>query len=178
LKVRAILIEGLKTEDDSNNRQLLLWTICSYLYENIEFPELKDFPHTLTQFLLNRVTSNAWSQDDSLHALGILSELTNIFQFIRQYNKDTAPQLVHMLAAFIEASMEEKKGQNLPEALIVKSFYCILDWIMADWQEQWFLQNPVCMKTLLKTIEIAATGARVSRLECEQCLTSSSTFQL
>ena len=62
--------------------------------------------------------------------------------------------------------MEEKKGTNATgyqETIIIKSFYTMLDWIMAD-KDQWILNNQNCLKSLFKVIEIALTGQRVCRI--------------
>jgi hypothetical protein len=127
-KLRFLLLEGLRTEEDSTNRQLLLWTISAYTYENIEYPELRDFPQNLSTTLASKISNSNWPTEDCLQALSVLSELTHVFSFVKSYNKETAPQLVRNLSSFIESSMEEKKAQVFPETLIVKSLYCILDW--------------------------------------------------
>lgn len=133
--LKTLLIEAIRTEDDSTNRQMLMWTVVTYLYENIQFVECKDLASSFITLLLNKIANNQWPLEDNLQALNVLSEMSNLKKFtkvrikIMGFNgKEICAQLVLILAAFVEANMEEKKGVTLPESMIVKCLYTILDW--------------------------------------------------
>ena len=66
---------------------MLMWTIITFLYENIEFPDVRDLPNTFSTLLLARIANLQWPVDDCLVALSILSELSNLFPYIKKYNK-------------------------------------------------------------------------------------------
>jgi len=159
-RLNEVFLEGLRTEEDATNRQNLLWIITAYLYENIDFVELENFPHLVITLLLSKLTTNSWSLEDSLQALKILSELGNLYASINKWNQETAPYLVFSLAKFVESCMQEKKGQELPEALITRCFYCMTEWIMNDTKNQWLLSKTETLKCFLEVIEIGITGQR------------------
>jgi len=58
--------------------------------------------------------------------------------------------------------MEEKKGAQLQESIVVKSYNTILDWIMCDTKFQWIVSNAACLKLVFEVVEIGMTGARYS----------------
>jgi len=139
-----------------------MWTMVTYIYENIEFPEVRDFPFLVITTLLSKVVGGSWSIEDCIQALNVISELSRIFNFINSHNKQICVNVVHTLSNYIENSMVEDKKQVFPEALIIKSFYAILDWIMCDTKDQWLISTPTSMKEILRVCEICITGNRYS----------------
>jgi hypothetical protein len=85
--LKTLLMEALRTEEDSTNRQMLMWTIVTYLYENIQFPECKDLAPAFITLLLNKIANQQWPLDDNLQALTVLSELANLKKFAKVGNK-------------------------------------------------------------------------------------------
>jgi len=161
-KLNVILLEGLKTEEDSANRHLLLWTASAYLYENIDAAEVKEFPHSIITFLLSKLAVNAWNAEDTQHTLGTISDISSLLSYIQNYNKDTAPFVVSALCKYIENCMVEKKNIEPNENIIAKSLTCVLDWIMNDTRHQWILNNPACLKSVFEIIEICMFGQQFS----------------
>eukprot|EP01119_Soliformovum_irregulare_P014246 TRINITY_DN3888_c0_g1_i5.p1 TRINITY_DN3888_c0_g1~~TRINITY_DN3888_c0_g1_i5.p1 ORF type:complete len:730 (-),score=262.15 TRINITY_DN3888_c0_g1_i5:86-2275(-) len=161
-QLAQLILEGLKTEEDTKNRQMLLWTATAFLYDNIEHPDLRDFSHNFCTFLLTKVVSGTWAISDILQGLDVLAEVSNLYQYVNHYNKDTAGYIVSTLARYLEIWMTQpiKKEETIPESQIIKSFYCALDWIMADNRNQWILSNPLCLKLVLEAIEIGITGQK------------------
>lgn len=119
-RLAHLLLEGLRTEEDSANRVLLLWSTAVFLYENVEyqgkhnellinkmlhewsfisylafllftsecfFADIKDFPYTFIILLMSKILSHAWSADDTLQGLQVLSEMSKNFTRIFKSNK-------------------------------------------------------------------------------------------
>jgi len=110
--------------------------------------------------LLSKVVANAWPTEDILQTLNILSELSVLYSFVSEYNGETSGYLVSTLSRYIESLMEEKKGVQLQESVVVNSYNTILDWIMSDTKYQWIISNPICLRTVFEIVEIGLTGAR------------------
>eukprot|EP01114_Cavostelium_apophysatum_P000081 TRINITY_DN1007_c0_g1_i5.p1 TRINITY_DN1007_c0_g1~~TRINITY_DN1007_c0_g1_i5.p1 ORF type:complete len:802 (-),score=236.83 TRINITY_DN1007_c0_g1_i5:97-2502(-) len=161
LKLGNLLLEGFRTEEDSVNRQTILWTMVLFFYENIEFPEVKELPHLFITILLGKIIGNAWPLDDMIQGLLVLSELSMLQSHVQEYNKGTAHYLVTSLCKLIDTMMEEKKGTPPPnENLVIRIYYTILDWVMSDTKYQWILSNKACLKAVLEVVEIGITGQK------------------
>lgn len=161
-RLSNVLLEGLRTEEDSTNRQLILWTVAVFIYENIDSPDAKDFPHVFCLLLVSKIVSNSWSHEDTIQGINILAEMSNNFQLIYQANKETAPYVVSSLAKAIDNWMQLQKNQEPPEALITRAFYCLLEWIMADNRNHWILSISETFKAVLDAIEVGMTGNKVT----------------
>lgn len=135
-----ILLEALRTEENSNNINMLFRLTTSYIYENIttESP----FPNLFVTLLLHQIMSpEAWSNEVIHNALHVLGELANLYHlFKKEKNKETSLFLVTTLCKYLdfEQSLASKTAPS--EDLISASYYCILKWIMAD---QWILKDRV-----------------------------------
>jgi hypothetical protein len=94
--------------------------------------------------------------------ISIIDEMSNLYSFIHEYDSNTSSYLVDTLTSFIKSLMIEKKGQNeiKDELIIIKSFYCIISWIMSDTTIHWLISNPNSLKILLEVIEIGLSGTR------------------
>lgn len=88
--VKNILLEALKSEDDSGNRATELWLYYSFLMENVEFPDCRDAIQNFPFFIIGKLTANQWPVDDLSKALEVLSELSSLYPSIKKFNKVSA----------------------------------------------------------------------------------------
>ena len=158
-----ILKEAIQTEENSNNRVLLYWTALSFLYDNIEFEELKTFAHSLlTSIANNVVASSNWSEQDLLLVLDVAAEIGFFAREVLFYDKSSAAFIVGHLAHAIDAFMQKDKSPTLKEKVIVACYQVIADWLLLDNFPQWILlqENYPTFKAVCEVIELGLTGEK------------------
>jgi hypothetical protein len=78
-----ILIEALRTEENPKNLQLLLWTIITYIYDNIDMES--NFPNVIIGIILSHVVgADPWPSDVTMTSLHVFKELSHLYA---EYNK-------------------------------------------------------------------------------------------
>eukprot|EP01117_Protostelium_nocturnum_P004630 TRINITY_DN1681_c0_g1_i1.p1 TRINITY_DN1681_c0_g1~~TRINITY_DN1681_c0_g1_i1.p1 ORF type:complete len:1130 (-),score=354.28 TRINITY_DN1681_c0_g1_i1:51-3440(-) len=168
--LNEIMTDGLQTEDDTGNRQLLLWAIQSYFIENLsEYPVVQPFSETIINIVLSKITENVWTVDDLLCSLNLLSQLSRLIKYQPQKNP---ARVVTVLSNFLETALQNGK---VPEIIITRTFYSILDWIVSG---TWILRQPAVLKQFLSVIELGMgkrTNLLVAKSDSKRALTTSPT---
>ena len=72
----------IETEENSKNLQSLLWTITSYIYENITSES--NFPNNVVSMILSNIASLAWAPEVILTSLQVISELSHLWSIFRK----------------------------------------------------------------------------------------------
>lgn len=149
------LLDGLKSEDNSSNRTLLFWTCISFLYENVEYSEVKTLAHEILTVIVTNVTYQAkWSESDCLLALDAASEIAFFAREVISYDKNSASFFVSNMTQLIQFSMQKEKSPTLKDKIVVSAFQVIADWMMLDNFPQWIMleENYPTFKHLCEVI--------------------------
>ncbi|PRP80421.1 rap/ran GTPase-activating protein [Planoprotostelium fungivorum] len=141
-----VLMDGLQTEDNSQNRQLLLWIIQSYLLENLPNVQVvQTFSESIVTFVLTKITENIWTTDDVMASLSLLSQLSRLLQYQPQKN---AVKSVTILTGFIETALQNGK---VAENIIVRALHTLLDWVMSG---PWILNQQTLIHHVLSVLAL------------------------
>ena len=71
-------MEALKTEENSKNLQLLLWTVTTYIFENIEWES--NFPNVFIGIILSHLAgAEPWPSDVTMTSLQVFRELSHLY---------------------------------------------------------------------------------------------------
>ncbi len=172
-RLKMLFVEALKTEEDTTNRQLLMWTGAAFAFENMsDYPDVRDFAPNFLNLLLSKLLSGAWPLDDAAVALLVVAQMAKTVPNILTVSKETPPQVLNSLCKIVEVSMlAETKGAKVTdvpplELLVIRAFGALSEWIMSDSKSQWLMFNTPALKGVLEVLELAITGERVRSFAC------------
>jgi len=151
-----ILIDALGTEENSDNRQYLLWTCQAYIMGNLpDYPVLQSFTDSIIDYVLAKITENVWTVDDVLAGLNLLSQLSKL---LRYQSTKNAVKVVTTLTIFIETSFQTGR---VAENIITRALYTIADWLMAG---DWIHTNQQILSQVLSALELGIGAKTIAAL--------------
>mmetsp|Transcript_2068 Transcript_2068/g.4811 ORF Transcript_2068/g.4811 Transcript_2068/m.4811 type:complete len:1158 (-) Transcript_2068:823-4296(-) len=152
--ISEILLAGLHTENDDENRQMWMWTTCMYIFEVVAENAL--YAHVFITKLLKEIRSITWSVPVAQTALVILSELSALHPLLGEDEHDcsTAIKVVNTLCQFIDKQMLST-NKNVLEVLCVEALICLQKWLVVG---QWLPYFPDIQEMVLSVLDVSVTG--------------------
>eukprot|EP01094_Clydonella_sp_ATCC50884_P025433 TRINITY_DN6675_c0_g1_i2.p1 TRINITY_DN6675_c0_g1~~TRINITY_DN6675_c0_g1_i2.p1 ORF type:complete len:1132 (+),score=283.51 TRINITY_DN6675_c0_g1_i2:142-3537(+) len=154
----VLLVEGLRTEQDNKNRELLMWTSVIYVLENIQDEtKISTFLCKFIPLLLEKVSDRSWTSGVLTCAFTVFSSISNVYSRLPPSRDDYAAGICLAACKFLRACFGGKFVQDLSgeDRLIRAAFQACIDWTILG---KWVMARKDCMQSLLDISQIGLNG--------------------